>query len=329
MLVDDNRKRVDLQARQELKDDWANKVQCPVCAAPTLKVIHTQAVPDYFLCSQCELSFEVEKNSGLIRIKVTSEQLMFVEEDLRYNWIDPSILPKLIEKRSQIMQQKIRSVSAQPLTDQEVWHRMLGLHRLGNQPKVIELTLIQAGATPQQTQNAALKLKNLSSLEVKQQNLRLWIIASVTIVLLLTMFAASWVFVNSQINATLSQNYRQPVASNPAQTPLQLINSLPESLKPEFLKGPTPYVEKVGPQPADCPAQAQDAAALFGGIANTWKRGSQPRSWQMINAVGKPVTISIPAGMYAGFINNRTFLFTAADGPATIYNVNFLVISCD
>ena len=42
-----------------------------------------------------------------------------------------------------------------------------------------------------------------------------------------------------------------------------------------------------------------------------------------------PATISIPQDMYAGFINNKTFVFTAADGPATIHNVNFVVISCE
>lgn len=329
MLVDDNRKRADLQARQELKEEWATKANCPACAKPTLQVIHLQGSADYFLCSHCELSFEVEKNSGLIRLKIIPEQLMFAEENLRYNWIKASILPKLIEHRAELIQQKAHSPTIQALPDEEVWKRMLGLHRLGNQPKLIELTLLQAGASPEQTHSATLKLKNLAELEQKQQNLKFWITGGVTIVLILTMFAASWVFVNSQIKAELSQDRTQPRTSNPAQTPMQLINGLPDAIKPEFLKGPAPRVEKIGPQPAGCPARAQQAASLFGGSADTWKPGSQPGSWQMINAVGKPTTIVIPQGMYAGFINNRTFLFTAADGPATIYNVNFVVISCE
>ncbi|MEI7849885.1 MAG: hypothetical protein WCK35_29095, partial [Chloroflexota bacterium] len=73
--------------------------------------------------------------------------------------------------------------------------------------------------------------------------------------------------------------------------------------------------------------RSQDATNLFGGVSGAWQRSSQPGSWQMITT-GRPATIRIPKGMYAGFIDNKTFVFTSADGPATIHNVNFVVISC-
>jgi hypothetical protein len=74
--------------------------------------------------------------------------------------------------------------------------------------------------------------------------------------------------------------------------------------------------------------QSQGAAALFGGDSTAWQRGSQVDSWQMITT-GSPSTIRIPTGMFAGFIDNSTFVFTSADGPSTIHNVNFVVIMCN
>ncbi|MCX6078738.1 MAG: hypothetical protein NTW32_04315 [Chloroflexi bacterium] len=328
MVVDDNRKRTDLQPRQELRDDWATKAQCPLCTTLTLKVIHLQNGPDYFLCSHCELSFEVEQSTGIIRIKNIPEQLMFIEDELKHNWVKPSVLRKLLENRSSIMQQKARSTAAMALSDEEVWKRMLALYRLGNTPKMIELMMIQAGATQEQAETASQKLKTIAKQESKQQNLKLWITSGVTIVLILTLFASSWMYFNNQINTQLDQGRTRSATANQPNTPLQILNNLPEPLKPGFLKAPAPYVERTGPKPAHCPRYSQQAASLFGGNPENWNPGSQPGSWQMITA-DTPATISIPQDMYAGFINNKTFVFTAADGPATIHNVNFVVISCE
>ena len=327
MVIDNNRQRTDLVPRRDIPESWAARGHCPLCANLSLKVVHLADAPDYLLCSQCELSFEVEMNCGILRLKNIPEQLGFVESELRHNWVQPSVLRKLLENRASIMQQKAGTLTTETLSDEEVWTRMLGLYRLGNKPRMIEFMLIQGGASREQVEVAALKLKSWSEQDERRQGRKLWTVGGVTILLILALFAAGWVFTSSRINAQLDQGRGLSQSARQPNQPLQMLNNLPDALKPEFLKAPAPYVEKNGPLPARCPVRAQEAADLFGGDAAAWQPGSQPDSWQMITT-GKPAVIRIPQRMYAGFIDNKTFVFTAADGPATIYNVNFMVISC-
>ncbi len=329
MVVDDNRKRTDLQPRKELPDAWADKLRCPLCALPAihLKVIHLPDSPDYLICPGCELSFEVEQHNGTIRLKNIPEQLSFAEIDLKHNWIQPTILRKLLDNRVNLMQEKSRSIAAQALTDDEVWNRMLGLYKLGNKPKMIEFMLVQAGATQEQAETAEQRLKQLAKQDEKNASRKMWLLGGLTILLIATLFMGTWFFTNQLINTQLSQGLGKSAHTSQPNQPLEILNKLPDAVKPDFLKGPPAYVEKIGPKTAGCPLRSQDATNLFGGVSGAWQRSSQPGSWQMITT-GRPATIRIPKGMYAGFIDNKTFVFTSADGPATIHNVNFVVISC-
>ncbi len=328
MFVDDNRKRTDLQPRNVIPDTWTGKLRCPFCNAHPLKTIHISESPDYLLCPSCELSFEVEQHNGTIRVKNIPEQLAFAEGELKHNWIEPPLLLKLLDNRSSIMVDKSRGEAVQQLSDDEVWKRMTALYRLGNTPKMIELTLIQSGATQQQAEAAGQKLRLLSTQENKHQTNKLWLIGSLTIVLIATLFTLTWIFTNQQINSQLNQGLSKSRKNIQPNLSLRMLNDLPDVIKPEFLKGPAVSIENTGPKSANCPSRSQDAASLFGGNEGVWQRSSQPESWQMITT-GKPVTIRIPKGMYAGFIDNKSFVFTSADGPATIHNVNFVIISCN
>jgi hypothetical protein len=327
MVIDDNRKRTDLLPRQDIPDAWATKGRCPLCTNFSLKVVHLKGNPDYLLCSPCEFSFEVEMNTGIIRLKNIPEKLGFVEDELRHNWVHPSVFPRLLEERSAIIQKKATAVPKQELTDEIVWERMLGLYRLGNQPKMIEFTLLQSGATQGQIETASLRLKQWAEQDQKQQGQKLWVVAGVTAILIICLVAGGWLFTTNQINSQLAQGRANPATDNQPNLPLQVLNNLPDGIKPEFLKSPPARVERVGPDPTRCPTNATVASQLFGGDSAGWQPGGQPDTWQMITT-GKPATIRIPRGMYAGYIDNTTFVFTSADGPATIYNVNFVAISC-
>jgi hypothetical protein len=327
MVIDDNRKRTDLSPRKDIPDAWALKGLCPLCTQPFLKVVHLPGNPDYLLCSPCELSFEVELNNGPIRLKNIPEKLGFIEDDLRYNWVHPSVLGKLMENRSLLQQQKARANPVQALSDQVVWERMLGLYKLGNKPRMIEFTLIQSGATHEQIEAASLKLRQWSEQNEKRQLGKLWVVGGFTALFIIGLFAAGWIYTNSRINSQLAGGRANPASSGQPNMPLQLLNSLPDGIKPDFLKGAPVRIEKVGPGGARCPGNSTTAAQLFGGDAGGWQPGSQPESWQMITT-GRPSTIRVPGGMFAGYIDNKTFVFKSIDGPATIYNVNFVAISC-
>jgi len=325
--IDDNRRRTDLFPRQDIPDAWGAKGRCPMCGKSSLQVMHLSKSPDYLLCSSCDLSFEIEKSSGIIRLKNIPEELGFVEDELRYNWVQPATLRNLMENRNLVKQQKAIPAAREALSDEDVWNRMLSLYKMGNKPKMIGFMLIQNGATKEQVEAAALKLKKWSEQDEKQQKGKLWVLGVITLLLVMTIFLGGLAFTSSQIDNQLSQGRGSPQGASQPSMPLVALNSLPDIVKPEFMKGSPLRVENVGPDYARCPTNSTNAAKLFGGDAAGWQPGSQPESWQMITT-GKPATIRIPKGMYVGFIDNKTFVFTTADGPATIYNVNFAAISC-
>ena len=68
-------------------------------------------------------------------------------------------------------------------------------------------------------------------------------------------------------------------------------------------------------------------AELFGGDAAMWQQAGAFAAWQMIDPINS-ATITVPTDMTAAYVDNRTRQFLSVHGPATIYNVNFLVISC-
>ncbi len=325
MLVEDNRK-ADLTPRDEIPDIWATRGRCPVCATETLKIVHLQGTPDYLVCTHCELSFEVETHGGTIRIKHFPEQLEFAEGDLRYRWVEPSVLRKFLENRRALLQEKASLIPPAALSDEEVWDRMLGLYRLGNQPKTIQFMLIQVGATREQAESAFVRLKQWSEKDAQNKNKRLWLVLGITIALVVSLMAAV-VVISSRISSQLQAGKKNPPVANQSILPVQMLKVIPDSVKPEFLKSPPARVEKAGPEKSRCPLLSEEAASLFGGKAEGWKQGSQLGSWQMMST-DVPATIRIPKGMYSAFIDNTTFEFKSADGPATIYNVNFIVITC-
>ncbi|MEI6290695.1 MAG: hypothetical protein WCP19_09705 [Chloroflexota bacterium] len=325
MQIEDNRKRTDWQPRQDLPDAWGQKVSCPLCGTHPINIVHLQGSSDYMLCPGCELSFEVEQHNGYIRLKNIPEQLGFAETGLQHNWVLPQILKELAQDKEKYIQD--RNSSGTPLSDDEVWERMLGLYRLGNKPGLIELIMIQSGCSKEQAKKAGQKLREYIEGETRRQNQRLLLIGVVTLILVIGVIIGGLLFANQQISTQLSEGKKGSGLVQTANMSLKLLNSLPDAVKPEFLKGPSAYVDYSGPNPAMCPGRAQDAARLFGGDEGGWQAGNQAGSWQMIST-GKPVTIQIPRGMYAGYIDNKTFVFKQADGPATIHYVNFVVISC-
>jgi hypothetical protein len=325
MIVEDNRKTGDFLPRKDIPDAWA-KGRCPTCGTAPLKVIHLPDSPDYLLCAHCEMSFEVETNGGAIRLKNIPEQLGFVEEELHYRWVQPATLRKFLDNRAAIMQQKEKA-SQKSLLDDDVWNRTLSLYRLGNTPKMIQFTLMQAGATREQAEAASARLKQWIEQDSKRQGRKFLVVGGVAFSVILVMIAGLALTIGS-INSQLSE-VANPVTTKEPILPLQVLNLLPQAVKPGFLKSEPARVEAIGPAKSRCPTFATDAARLFGGEQGAWRTGGQVAdSWQMMNA-GAPATIRIPQGMYAGYIDNKTFMLISVNGPATIYNVNFVAIMCN
>jgi hypothetical protein len=312
--------------RKGIPEAWAKTGHCPACGALPLQIVHTSDAPDYLLCPKCELSFEVAENASLIRIKNLPESLEFAEADLRHRWVAPQTLKTLLEHRQEYLEKKQQAVR-KTLSNEEAWQRALGLYKMGNKPKMIQYMLIQGGASQAQAELAFNRLQELIVQDSKQETRHFWVVAGVSLLLVVLMVTGGWAFALNSIDAQLLAGVEN-TPTGPQALPVDLLRSLPDPIKPEFLKSPPSYVDSSAPINGKCPQTAKQAAQLFGGQAANWERDRQMAGWKMATT-GAPVTIRIPSGMPAGYIENATFEFRSVVGPATIHNVNFIVVSCE
>jgi hypothetical protein len=309
----------DLTPRRGIPDAWVGNGHCPICGAGGFSVVHLTGYADYFVCKHCELSFEVEQGGKLVRLKHIPDDYDQVYDKLRFRWVELSTVRTLaLKDRPSLLPQPPRVETAAPapsapLTDDEVMNRALGMFRLGNQPKMIEVILLQAGATPEQAAKAFARLKVMDGQAAKKQSAKFVWLAVVAVAIILGglggLYFSGWF------------TTRQKAASTPVPPPQELLLRQVQDQLPDSV------IYKKGPGPAECPTTPADAARLFGGDAGTWERANA-YTWQMTNTE-RMVTLMIPDGMTVAYFKNPTLEFVNGYGPLTITNVNFAMITCE
>jgi hypothetical protein len=313
-----NQRELELAPRWEIPDTWAGNGLCPICGCQGLQVVHLPGYPDYFVCKHCEISFELERGGKLVRLKYIPEDMDQVYERLRFRWVDViSVRDLALKDRPSLLHQSQKKEIISPpaaLTDEEVVSRALGMFRLGNKPKMIEMILLQAGATPEQAARAFESLKRLEKQSARKQSSKFfWM---VTIIMLILMALAGGLYFSGWFEA------RRAAAVAVEAIPVQEL-----LLKQVQKKLPDSIIYKTGPQATGCPTTPTDAAQLFGGEAGTWERVSM-YSWQMTNT-DRMVTVMIPDGMTVAYFKNPSLEFVNGYGPLTITNVNFAMVTCE
>jgi hypothetical protein len=288
---------------------------------------------DYLSCSACEISFEVENGGRYIRLKHIPDSLEFVDGVLSRRWVEASKLAGVIASRRPAAPQKAASsLSASSLTNEEAWNRALKMYRLGNSPKMIQLMLLQSGQTQQQADAIFLRLKKVAEEDALQQSKKFWTVAGVSMAVI-TLLAFAWLAASGRLAVMAGIATATPEPTQLLNQPSaigMLLKLIPAGSRPDLMNLPETTVEEnKGPAPAACPATPETAASLFGGDPAFWMRDmNQFPSWQMINPADS-ITVKVPKGMTAGYLDNKSFQALSARGPATIHNVNFVVITCD
>ena len=288
-----------------------------------MKVVHLTEIPDYLICSRCEISFEVDITGRMLHIKVVPDRYESADAQLYRKWVEATSLHEIIEKckRAPQLVQEFIAPPPKAMTNQEVWERAQGMYRLGNSPKKIELVLIQAGAAPQQAAGALRALKRKAEQDSKKQGSRVLLVAGVSAFLVIAAFTG-WLFASGQYAVLFGLATPTPAASGISAS--DILKLIPSGVRPEL---PDTTVSRGGVAAAGCPKTQAGAAATFGGDASLWKTDGQYMSWQMVSP-GDSYTIRIPPNMSAGYVDNENFQFSQIYGPAIIYNVNFVAIIC-
>jgi len=319
--------------KRDIPDGWATNGRCPACGAAGLRVTHLTDMADYMACPKCEISFEVENGGRYVRLKYIPDALEFVDGILHNRWVEASKLAGIIAKhRPATPQNKVPDQPPAALSEDVVWNRALRMYRLGNKPKMIQLMLLQSGQTQEQADAIFEKLKKVSEEDAQQQNQKFWLVGGISL-LLIVVIAGAGLFSSGKLPLLLGMVTATPTPAGEADQSLavsMLLKLIPTGAQPDVLNLPDTTVEKNrGPVKSACPGTPETAADLFGGNSSLWTRDpEQFPSWRMINP-GDSVTVGVPKGMTAGYLDNGSFQMNSVSGPSTIHNVNFLVITCD
>ncbi len=211
------------------------------------------------------------------------------------------------------------------LADEEVHRRVKELIALGNSPKVTELILLQAGALPEQVQEAQQKVQRQKQVEIKEQGFLGWVIVLAGLLVLLL---GAYLWLNRP--AATTQATPPPSTSNPT----SLIDSVLQTFFdtqniPPVDDLPEPFVEYLETgQEAACPANPADAAALFGGNSGKWTFQNETRGWLFYNDT--PSQLSLPKDMAGSLAygSARSPKFLPVLGPVQISQVHMAFILC-
>jgi hypothetical protein len=170
------------QPRNSIPDSWAQIGACPICDERTLSVTHTEGRPDRFSCSNCQVSFEIESDGPSIRLQKLPPKYAAAIQPAFQLWLTPHELRLQIKEATGIPQvpltvppvesavRKLNTVLAtsdtiaaspfvdelptEPLSQDEVTKRALGLAGVGESPREIRETLSRFNATPEQINHA-------------------------------------------------------------------------------------------------------------------------------------------------------------------------------
>lgn len=320
--------------RREIPESWVKNGRCPACGAANLKLNHLPDIPDYLTCVKCGISFEVENGGRYVRLKHVPESLEFVDAVINNRWVEASKLAGIIAKHRPVVSEKKDSdqpSAASP--DDESWKRALRMYQLGNNPRTIQLMLTQSGLNQEQVDAIFVRLKKTAEDDAEEQNKKFWRVAGISLFAIVVL-AGIWLVASGKIAVLSGASALTPV---PTQAPDQpsavgiLLRLIPAGAQPDLMNNrPDTTVEPgKGPGKSACPAIPENAARLFGGDPSHWYRDvDQIPSWQMVNS-GDSITVKVPSSMTAAYVENQTFQIQSVGGPATIYNVNYLVITCD
>ena len=311
----------------DLPDAWAKSGHCPACGATNLKVTHLPDMPDYLSCARCQVSLEVENGGRFVRLKYIPDRYEFADAQLHNRWVEAASLSAILNKaRPEAHEEKTIPPSTQMLSDADAWNRALGMYRLGNKPKMIQLTLMQSGMPQEQAAVIYQKLKKLAEQDAQKMNQKFWILAGISIFLILSL-AGGWLYASGNFAILMGDATPVPMVEGPSAVEL-LLDLVPDDAKPAIVDLPETVVEVGrGPGHSSCPPTSGMAAELFGGDAGMWQKSGAFAAWQMVNPIDSAI-VTVPTDMTAAYVNNKTMQFLSVHGPATIYNVNFLVISC-
>jgi hypothetical protein len=345
----------EIKIRQTIPDAWAEQGQCPLCAAPGMRVQHPTDGADQLQCAACGVTFEVELNGARLHVCHWPDSLAFLHETVAYGWMtlaellalirqaDPASAPTspatpgrppiaspkteadsgLQKDAGTITRTSAPSPEHRPPAPNaaEIFVLVKKLRTLGNSPKQIRIILTQAEKDPERVQAILGIVAQMERQEQTRQGNKLRLSLSLVGLLIIILVGIGFV---------LQKNYQTTIVA--AGSVLQN-TAVPDLAK--ILNLNTPVVKYGAAPPGSssgsesvCPPNSKRAAALFGGQEADWYSPQNSNGWIMVHQ-GQPTEIYIPAGMTAAYLKlGKSLQMVNVNGPATLSGVYYIAVSC-
>ena len=234
-----------------------------------------------------------------------------------------------------------------PLNADAIGIRIKQLRALGNSPKEIRTTLTQTERDPERVQAILAIIAQSDRQEQSRQRNKLAWSLGILMLVVIVLVVAGYIFQENFLNQNQTTVSAAEATAGTTVPRLQP-TPVPPNLAVKFLNLNTPVVRYgavptgasgngAGPGTSSgkgagasaCPRSAQQAADLFGGRPADWYYPTGSNGWVMARAGGASVTISIPKGMKAAYLqlSNKLDLIEV-QGPASLSDAYYVAISC-
>jgi hypothetical protein len=349
-----------------LPDEWANQAHCPVCNASPLAVVHRAGAPDQMACPRCSSLFEIEQKGPHIHFTALPEILTGLagRQWVTYTEVRRSVkaavaqhspenqaaaspppdqapappepspfteeIAEMILSGGQVEKQTgpkpeprlVPPVQAEPVymppapEIKSVRTRAKDLYALGNRPEQIKQILSRDPILDKAEIQAEVDiLSGIDGARKHRQRTILWVSIVIELVVILVCGAliSVWRPLVGVLGGDPGKQFVATLSAN--QTIAPLIG--------------TPVVrretESSAPHPS-CPQTKVQAAALFGGPADSWISDIKDGSWFLVSRT--PVNLHVPGGMSVIVVDRSSAGLDAVPGPASIDNVKSVTILC-
>jgi transcription elongation factor Elf1 len=182
----------ELSAIDVFPKEWANKVRCPICRSRVVEFHRSDIQPDKVHCSNCGVSFQIEKKGN--HIKFLETPINFYEE-MKNRWVTRNEVEEALQKISFHKPDKSPAMTAIPVnaksnpTRAEAVRRARSLVQLKNSENAIRAALESSAKLSANEIDEIIKdAFNVYAAQQKQRNKRILIISLSIIIFLIVFF---------------------------------------------------------------------------------------------------------------------------------------------
>ncbi len=343
-----------LLPRDEIPQSWLEKSRCPYCSSAPLIIEHMEGNPDQFTCPNCELSFQVAKNSPSVFV---IQDPIGVYTGYVGQWVEMKILmqgarsdsssaPSVQTPPREIISEPENTpttgeetptpaISQDPIYEKysrEIIENAADLYALGNSKQKIKDILAKYSGLADEEIEEILEYITRKKTSGSRGSIKLprWAMGCVIVPFLFLLAYALIIFIQYRASSSVAAGAAPRVVTvmEYEKLPSFVRDLIPEEVQQVQMPAAIiTQLEVTGGEVKACPEDGENAAGLFGGEALDWQFNSGQQAWMMQSIYAR--TLIIPEGFLSIIpILNKGLSIQLIPGPARVGNAYLILVRC-